>query len=76
LLNSGEVPNLFEPDELDNIVQKVRPLAKAAGKFDNRVNVIYLKGSHRASNDGLCDLSDIQARAEAATLQTGDAKSC
>jgi dynein heavy chain len=40
LLNSGEVPNLFAPDELDSIVQMVRPFAKAAGKFDNRDNIL------------------------------------
>lgn len=32
ILNSGEVPNLFEADEVEKIVNVVRPLAKAAGK--------------------------------------------
>ena len=31
ILNSGEVPNLFEKDELEEIMGKTRPLAKAAG---------------------------------------------
>ena len=33
ILNSGEVPNLFEKDELEQIMGKARPLAKAAGMF-------------------------------------------
>ena len=40
LLNSGEVPSLFEPDELEEIVAKVRPLCKAAGKVDTQGNVM------------------------------------
>ena len=36
ILNSGEVPNLFENDEWEKIVSLVRPLAKKAGKLDNR----------------------------------------
>mmetsp|Transcript_44767 Transcript_44767/g.87731 ORF Transcript_44767/g.87731 Transcript_44767/m.87731 type:complete len:3997 (-) Transcript_44767:184-12174(-) len=40
LLNSGEVPNLFEADEIEEIVGKVRPLVKAAGKIDTRDNII------------------------------------
>jgi len=36
ILNSGEVPNLYEPDELERIVSTVRPLAKAAGKLETR----------------------------------------
>eukprot|EP00163_Fabomonas_tropica_P009439 TRINITY_DN1923_c0_g1_i1.p1 TRINITY_DN1923_c0_g1~~TRINITY_DN1923_c0_g1_i1.p1 ORF type:complete len:2652 (-),score=902.80 TRINITY_DN1923_c0_g1_i1:9-7298(-) len=36
ILNSGEVPNLFAPDEKDKIVNAVRPLAKRAGKLETR----------------------------------------
>ena len=31
MLNSGEVPNLFEPDEFEQIIQVTRPKAKEAG---------------------------------------------
>lgn len=40
LLNSGEVPSLFEMDELEEIISKVRPLCKAAGKVDTQGNVM------------------------------------
>lgn len=40
ILNSGEVPNLHEPEELDAIVAKVRPLCKAAGKVETRDNIM------------------------------------
>merc|ERR1719502_727108 len=36
MLNTGEVPNLFAPDEMEQIVGRVRPLAKAAGKLETR----------------------------------------
>ncbi|CAM9220423.1 unnamed protein product [Chrysoparadoxa australica] len=36
ILNSGDVPNLFAPDELEKIVSMVRPLAKDAGKMETR----------------------------------------
>jgi dynein heavy chain len=36
ILNTGEVPNLFEVSELEEIVGLVRPLAKEAGKIDTR----------------------------------------
>ena len=36
LLNSGEVPNLYEHDEVEQIVMRVRPLCKAAGKSEAR----------------------------------------
>ncbi|CAD7935566.1 unnamed protein product [Amoebophrya sp. A120] len=36
ILNTGEVPNLFAPDELNQVVDSVRPLAKAAGKPDQK----------------------------------------
>ena len=36
ILNSGEVPNLFEQDEMEQIVGMVRPIAKQAGKPETR----------------------------------------
>lgn len=36
VLNTGEVPNLFAPDETEQIIGLVRPAAKAAGKVDAR----------------------------------------
>ncbi|CBZ27922.1 putative dynein heavy chain [Leishmania mexicana MHOM/GT/2001/U1103] len=40
LLNTGEVPNLMESDEVDQIVEAVRPYAVAAGKRETR-NTIF-----------------------------------
>jgi dynein heavy chain len=40
ILNSGEVPNLYESDELEKIVGMVRPLAKAAGKLETREAIL------------------------------------
>jgi len=40
VLNAGEVPDLFARDEMEKIVDTVRPLAKAAGKLLTR-DVIY-----------------------------------
>jgi dynein heavy chain len=39
ILNSGEVPNLFEADEVEKYIQPVRPLAKAAGYPETRDGV-------------------------------------
>jgi dynein heavy chain len=36
ILNAGEVPNLMETEDMEKILQKVRPLAKEAGKPENR----------------------------------------
>eukprot|EP00913_Durusdinium_trenchii_P020219 g18996.t1 len=36
ILNTGEVPNLFAPDELEGVMGLMRPLAKAAGKPETR----------------------------------------
>lgn len=36
ILNSGEVPNLFENDDWERIITAVRPLCKAAGKVDTK----------------------------------------
>ena len=40
LLNSGEIPNLYEVDELEAIVSAVRPSAKAAGKGLTRDGIL------------------------------------
>lgn len=34
ILNSGEVPNLFGPDEKLQIIEKLRPLAKREGRMN------------------------------------------
>lgn len=36
ILNSGEVPNLYENDEIEKIISAVRPLAKKAGKPETK----------------------------------------
>jgi dynein heavy chain, axonemal len=36
ILNTGEVPNLFAADELEQVISSTRPLAKAAGKIDQK----------------------------------------
>ncbi|KPA86847.1 putative dynein heavy chain [Leptomonas pyrrhocoris] len=40
LLNTGEVPNLMQSDDIDQIVEAVRPYAVAAGKRETR-NTIF-----------------------------------
>lgn len=40
LLNTGEIPNLMQSEDIDQIVEAVRPLATAAGKQATR-NVIF-----------------------------------
>ena len=39
ILNSGDVPNLYAPDEMERIINGVRPAVKAAGKVDTRDNI-------------------------------------
>jgi dynein heavy chain len=39
ILNTGEVPNLFAPDELEQIIGAMRPVAKAAGKQDTKDSI-------------------------------------
>eukprot|EP00497_Spongosphaera_streptacantha_P005577 TRINITY_DN685_c0_g2_i3.p1 TRINITY_DN685_c0_g2~~TRINITY_DN685_c0_g2_i3.p1 ORF type:complete len:523 (+),score=141.48 TRINITY_DN685_c0_g2_i3:41-1570(+) len=39
VLNAGEIPSLFESDEIEQIVSAVRPLCIKAGKIDTRDNV-------------------------------------
>jgi dynein heavy chain len=36
ILNTGEVPNLFAPDEAEQVIGLMRPVAKAAGKPESR----------------------------------------
>ena len=36
ILNSGEVPNLYEADEMEKIINAVRPLAKKAGRPETK----------------------------------------
>jgi dynein heavy chain len=40
ILNTGEVLNLYPPDELEKVVAQTRPLAKAAGKLETREAVL------------------------------------
>ncbi|ORC87581.1 dynein heavy chain [Trypanosoma theileri] len=40
LLNTGEIPGLMQNEDIDQIVESVRPLASAAGKKETR-NVIF-----------------------------------
>ena len=40
ILNTGEVPNLFAPDEVEQIISSVRPLAEAAGKLGTREEIL------------------------------------
>lgn len=45
LLGSGEVPNLFTPDEEADIVVRVRDAVRATGKPDTRVSEILQSGA-------------------------------
>ena len=36
ILNTGEVPNIWAPEDLEEIINDVRPLAKEAGLYDSR----------------------------------------
>ena len=40
LLNAGEVPGMFESEELDNIVLRVRPAVRAVGGQETRDNIL------------------------------------
>jgi dynein heavy chain, axonemal len=42
LLNSGDVPNLYAVDEVEQIMNGVRPVCKAAGIMDTRDNIMDL----------------------------------
>jgi dynein heavy chain len=39
ILNSGDVPNLYPPDVMEQILQAVRPVAKAAGRPETRAGI-------------------------------------
>ncbi|XP_034255936.1 dynein heavy chain 6, axonemal isoform X2 [Thrips palmi] len=41
ILNSGEVPGLFEGDELEKVIQAVRPAAKEAGIMEHNRDAIF-----------------------------------
>jgi len=41
ILNSGEVPNLLEPDELEQLIIACRPGAKEAGIPEGNRDAIY-----------------------------------
>ena len=41
ILNSGEVPNLFEKDELEEVMSLVRPHAKDAGISESDRDAVY-----------------------------------
>lgn len=36
ILNTGEVPNLWAPEDMEEIIGDIRPLAKEAGLYDSR----------------------------------------
>jgi len=36
ILNTGEVPNLWGPEDIEEIISDIRPLAKEAKLFDSR----------------------------------------
>lgn len=36
ILNTGEVPNLWGPEDMEEIINDLRPLAKEAGLYDSR----------------------------------------
>ena len=41
ILNSGEVPNLFEPDEYERLINGCRGAAKEAGVPEGNRDLIY-----------------------------------
>ena len=41
ILNSGEVPNLFEKDDLEQVLAAVRPMAKEAGIAEGNRDGIF-----------------------------------
>ena len=40
ILNSGDIPNLWESDEKDKIVDEMRPVMKRLGKIGTRANCL------------------------------------
>ncbi|RUS78130.1 hypothetical protein EGW08_014103, partial [Elysia chlorotica] len=51
ILNSGEVPNLFEPDEYERLIIGCRPGAKEAGIPEGNRDAIYDFCIHRVRNN-------------------------
>ncbi|GFS25719.1 dynein heavy chain 6, axonemal [Elysia marginata] len=51
ILNSGEVPNLFEPDEYEKLIIGCRPGAKEAGIPEGNRDAIYDFCIHRVRNN-------------------------
>ena len=42
ILNTGEVPNLWKPEDIDDIMQTLRDVAKKMGKEDNKDSLLEL----------------------------------
>lgn len=40
ILNTGEVPNLMAPEDVEEILGDIRPLAKEAGIFDFKADLL------------------------------------
>lgn len=58
MLNSGEVPNLFEKDELEQVLAATRPKAKEAGfNEENRDEVFKVRFMQRRFQFKYTDLS-------------------
>ena len=51
MLNSGEVPNLFEPDEYERVIIGCRPAAKEAGIAEGNRDAIYEFFINRVRNN-------------------------
>lgn len=47
ILNSGEVPNLFEKDELEQVLAATRPKAKEVGISEGNRDEVPLQSSSR-----------------------------
>lgn len=47
ILNSGEVPNLFEKDELEQVLAATRPKAKEVGISEGNRDEVLLQNSSR-----------------------------
>lgn len=47
ILNSGEVPNLFEKDELEQVLAATRPKAKEVGISEGNRDEVPLRSSSR-----------------------------
>jgi len=42
ILNAGEVPNLYLPEDIEEIMNEIRPYAKEKGKIDTKDNLLKL----------------------------------